>query len=97
MPPRETTITAAIVKAAKERGWWTFKIAGGGFQRPGMPDLLLVKNGLAVFIEVKVPGEEPRPLQVHVMNEIRTVGGAVVGWATSVDEALEILLTVEPK
>ena len=89
--PLETSITKSIVRMAREDGWWTFKIAGGAFQRAGIPDLLCVKNGRAVFLEVKQPGKKPTPLQLHVMQEIREQGGAVVAVVTSREEARKVL------
>jgi hypothetical protein len=89
--PLETSITKSIQKRAVELGWWQMKIAGGGFQRPGIPDLLLLKHGRAVFLEVKQPGKLPTPLQKHVMSEIQTIGGAVAAVVTSREEAERIL------
>lgn len=89
--PLETSITKSIVQSARSHGWWTFKIAGGAFQRAGVPDLLCVKNGRAVFLEVKQPGKKPTPLQQQVMREIREQGGAVAEVVTSRDEAQKVL------
>ena len=87
----ESTITKSIQVSAKARGWWVMKVAGGGFQRPGIPDLLCVKRGRAVFLEVKQPGKKPTPLQVHVMEELKTIGGAVAEVVTSKPQAEAIL------
>jgi hypothetical protein len=92
--PLETAITKSIVKSAKSHGWWTFKIAGGAFQRAGIPDLLCVKAGRAVFLEVKQPGKKPTPLQQHVMQEIREQAGAVAEVVTSKEEAQKVLDSV---
>jgi hypothetical protein len=89
--PLETSITKSIQKRALELGWWQMKIAGGAFQRAGVPDLLLIKHGRAVFLEVKQPGKKPTPLQVAVMDEIRRVAGAVAEVVTSRDEAERVL------
>jgi hypothetical protein len=89
--PLESAITKSIVALAKTRGWWTFKIAGGPMQMAGVPDLLVVKHGRAVFMEVKRPGQKPRPLQVQRIREIREIGGAVAEVVTSRDEAERIL------
>jgi hypothetical protein len=89
--PLESTITKSIQRLAKTRGWWCMKVAGGAFQRAGIPDLLLIKSGRAVFLEVKQPGKKPTPLQTQVMNEISQVGGACTACVTSRDEAEEIL------
>ena len=42
--------------------------------KPGIPDLLCLKNGKAFFVEVKRPGEKPRPLQYHRINELKEMG-----------------------
>lgn len=89
--PLESAITKSIVTLAKSRGWWTFKIAGGPMQMAGVPDLLVIKHGRAVFFEVKRPGQKPRPLQVQRIKEIREIGGAVAEVVTSRDEAERIL------
>lgn len=89
--PLESSITRSIVTLAKSLGWWTFKIAGGPMQTSGIPDLLCVKDGRAVFLEVKQPGKKPTPLQVHRIKEIREIGGAVAEVVTSKQQAEEIL------
>ena len=60
-------------------------------QTAGIPDLLCVKDGRAVFLEVKQPGKKPTPLQEQRMHEIRTIGGAVAEVVTSKHEAERIL------
>jgi hypothetical protein len=72
------------------------KIAGGPFQRAGVPDLLLIKGGKAVFLEVKQPGKKATPLQQQVMKEISEVGGAVTAVVTSKSEAEAVLTEVHP-
>lgn len=93
--PLESTITKSIQRLAKDRGWWAMKVAGGAFQRPGIPDLLCIRGGRAVFLEVKQPGKKPTPLQSHVMQEIREVGGAVAEVVTSREEAEKVLIQWE--
>lgn len=39
--------------------------------KPGIPDLLCLKNGKAFFIEIKRPGEKPCPLQDYRINELK--------------------------
>lgn len=49
-----------------------------------------ISDGRALYIEVKLPGEHPRPEQqkfLDAMNE----AGAIAGCAHSVEEALEIV------
>lgn len=40
----------------------------------GIPDLLLLKDGKAVFVEVKRPGSKPRPLQEYRIEQLRKAG-----------------------
>ena len=59
---REKTIEQHLVKEAKRRGGIAPKLVSPGFD--GMPDrLVLLPKGRIAFVEVKAPGETPRPLQ----------------------------------
>ena len=49
------------------------KIHGNKFQKAGIPDLLLMKEGRAFFIEVKTKSGRVSPLQFAVMKEIERV------------------------
>ena len=40
----------------------------------GWPDRVFFKNGRALFIEFKRPGEQPRPTQVFKMDMLRNDG-----------------------
>ena len=95
MPQLESSIVAAIVRVAKADGWWVMKIHGGPYQLAGVPDLLLLKNGNAMFMEVKQPGKKPTPLQARRMAEIEREGGAACHVVTSKEQARELLEAVE--
>lgn len=88
--PRENSIVSSIRKAAKKQGWWSLKIHGG-FGRAGIPDLLCLKDGQAVFLEVKQPGKKASKLQVFTMSEIEAEAGAPCFVVTSATEAIECL------
>lgn len=47
-------------------------------------------DGKAFYIEVKQPGEEPRPDQYAFLEAMRRTG-AIAGWCTSVEGALKIV------
>ena len=49
-------------------------------------------DGKAIYIEVKLPGENPRPDQKKFIDAMRKTG-AIAGVAHSVEEALEIVKT----
>jgi hypothetical protein len=94
MPQLESSIVAAIVRVAKADGWWVMKIHGGPYQLAGVPDLLLLKNGNAMFFEVKQPGKKPTPLQARRMAEIEREGGTACHVVTSKEQARELLEAV---
>ena len=47
-------------------------------------------DGKAFYIEVKLPGEEPRDDQYAFLEAMRN-SGAIAGWCTTVKEALKIV------
>ncbi|MDD3034094.1 MAG: VRR-NUC domain-containing protein [Bacteroidales bacterium] len=60
---REKTIEQKLAAAVKKHGGICPKFTSPGFD--GMPDrLLLLSHGKFAFVEVKAPGEKPRPLQL---------------------------------
>ncbi len=70
---RERVIEQALVKAVKARGGMCPKFTSPGMD--GMPDrLVLFPEGILAFVEVKAPGEKPRPLQVHRHEQLRRLG-----------------------
>ena len=87
----EKSITNSVIKAAREKGWWVFKIAGGPYQTPGMPDLLLIKQGIARFLEVKTQSGRVTPHQQAKMAEIERYAGARCDVVRSRDEAVAAL------
>ncbi len=70
---REKMIEQALVKAVKAVGGICPKFVSPGFD--GMPDrILLLPGAKAGFVEVKAPGEKPRPLQVSRHELLRDLG-----------------------
>jgi hypothetical protein len=67
------------------------KIHGGPHQLAGVPDLLCLRRGSAVFLEVKQPGKKATAIQARRMNEIETQGGAPCHVVTSKQQAIECL------
>ena len=49
-----------------------------------------ISDGKAIYIEVKLPGEHPRPDQQKFLEAMANTG-AIAGVAHSVEEALEIV------
>lgn len=84
---REKEIEQKLVSAVKMMGGICPKFTSPGFD--GMPDrLVLLPKRKFGFVEVKAPGEKPRPLQiarhkllkklgfkVYVLDDIEQIGG----------------------
>ena len=86
---REKTIEQKLSDEVKKRGGLALKFTSSTFI--GMPDrIILIPDGKIGFVEVKAPGEVPRPLQksrirmlkemgfkVYVLDEERQIGGII--------------------
>ena len=74
---REREIERKLVSAVKSRGGICPKFVSPGFD--GMPDrVVLLPHGKFGFVEVKRPGEQPRPLQIARHRLLRKLGFLVV-------------------
>ena len=70
---REKVIETQLNQAIRQTGGLALKFVSPGFN--GVPDrLLLFMGGRVAFAEVKAPGQKPRPLQVHRMEQLRRLG-----------------------
>ena len=70
---REREIERKLVSAVKSRGGICPKFVSPGFD--GMPDrVVLLSHGKLGFVEVKRPGEKPRPLQTARHRLLRKLG-----------------------
>ena len=70
---KEKIIEQKLVKAVKDMGGISPKFTSPGFD--GMPDrIILLPGGHMVFVEVKAPGEKPRPLQLARHKLLRGLG-----------------------
>jgi hypothetical protein len=70
---REKAIEKKLVQAVKSAGGIALKFTSPGFD--GMPDrIVLLPGGRMAFVEVKAPGEKPRPLQLARHRLLRRLG-----------------------
>ena len=75
---REKTIEQKLVQSVKARGGLCPKLVCPGMA--GMPDrLVLLPGGKMGFVEVKAPGEKPRPLQTARHRILSWLGYRVYG------------------
>ena len=72
----ESAIQTSIIQRYERDGYSVVKI--GLCNKQGFPDLMALKDGKALFIEVKRPGEKPRPLQEYRHKELREQGFEVL-------------------
>lgn len=70
---RERTLELKLVKETRKRGGVALKFVSPFFS--GMPDrLVLLPHQVMGFVEVKAPGEKPRPLQKSRHAMLREMG-----------------------
>ena len=70
---REKAIERKLVQTVKFTGGIAPKFVSPGFD--GMPDrIVLLPGGHIGFVEVKAPGEKPRPLQLSRHGLLRRLG-----------------------
>lgn len=73
---REVRVERALREAAKNAGGIAMKFVSPGLV--GAPDRIVVLPcGLVCFVEVKAPGERPRPAQRHVLRRLYHLGANV--------------------
>ena len=75
-------------------GWWLNFHGGSVYMPRGIPDIIGCFKGYFVAIEVKRPGEQPRKIQEHTLNVLRSAG-AKVCVAYSVDDVRELIKNIE--
>jgi len=86
---REKNLERKLVEAVTRMGGLALKFVSPGMA--GAPDrLLLFPGGKAVFVEMKAPGERPRPLQLYRHKQLRNLGFRVYV-VDSVDQIGELL------
>lgn len=69
----EKIIEEKLKKAVKQNGGVCWKFTSPGMA--GVPDrIVLMPGGRIAFVEVKAPGEKPRPLQLSRHKLLRRLG-----------------------
>lgn len=75
----EQQIQTKIKKKLQERGWFVTKLIKTSTN--GIPDLLAIKYGKAMFIEVKKENGKLAPLQQMRLEELTKAGAIVKVWS----------------
>jgi len=69
----ERDIQAQITKYLRNNGIWHVKIITAN--RNGIPDLICLRKGIFIAIELKRPGHKPTDLQQAELDRIKQAGG----------------------
>ena len=87
----EKDIEGYFVRKVRQAGGRAYK-----FGQNGLPDRICVfPGGLVYFVELKRPGERPRPLQYNRQKELTALGASVVPYIdtkTGVDTFVDSVL-----
>jgi hypothetical protein len=72
----ESTLESAVVRYCKTWGVLTYKFVSPSNR--GVPDRIFIgAHGDVAFLELKAPGKEPTPLQLHNIEKFRARGVAI--------------------
>ena len=71
--PKESSLESYFKKRCEKSGIFILKNTG----MRGIPDRLIFKDGLFVFVELKRPGETPSDLQKAVIKKMKRKGAIV--------------------
>lgn len=80
---READIQRKIITYLTKEGWICLKLIQTNLN--GIPDLVCLKDGRSVFIEVKQPGKKPNDLQQYRIEKLHKAGFEAIV-ATSLDD-----------
>lgn len=86
----EKNIEKNIRKRLEVLGFKTYKIHVGQYGPIGFPDLLVIKNGITNYFEVKKPDEVPEDIQNYQMKVLREFG-CIAEPVWSFSDVMEIL------
>ena len=81
----ESQIQTKIAKRLRENGWFVTKLIQTSTN--GIPDLMAIRKGNVIFLEIKKPGEEASELQKYVIDGLNKSGvfASVVSKVEDVD------------
>jgi Holliday junction resolvase len=88
MAKLESCVQREIITYLERCGWYVVKLIQTN--KNGIPDLMAVRDGRCIFIEVKRAKQTPKPLQMYRINEL-IQHGATSFVSHSVEEIKEQL------
>lgn len=87
---RESSVETKVKDFCKENGVSTLKL--NGFGNRGKADQLLMKEGVAFFLELKATGEKPTKLQLRFLQQRRD-DGFHAEWSDNAEQAIHFIKT----
>ena len=69
---KESSVQTSIIKYLKSEGWFVTKLVSTSTS--GIPDLLAIRNGRTIFIEVKRIGGKTSSIQDYRIKELKSYG-----------------------
>lgn len=72
MEKSESIIQREIIRHLEGEGWFVLKLIQTN--KNGIPDLLAIRQGVTIFVEVKRAGAKARPLQEYRIRQIQQQG-----------------------
>lgn len=69
---KESQIQTQIKKKLEEHGWYVVKLIQTN--KNGIPDLMAIRKGNVIFLEVKTDDGVVAPLQEHRIKELNSIG-----------------------
>lgn len=72
---KESRFQSKVIKWFESIGGYVVNIWGGGYQRAGIPDLLICYKGRFVALELKTDMGKVHELQHYNIDEIHKAGG----------------------
>ncbi len=69
---KESQLQSKIIERLKSHGWYVVKLIQTNVN--GIPDLMCIRKGNVIFLEVKREGGELTPLQEHRIKQLNSFG-----------------------
>lgn len=89
---RESKVEKECCEYATGRGWWVSKFTAPG--KKAVPDRVMIRRGVVVFVEFKRPTKEPTKQQEHRHKEM-TKHGANVFWTDNFNDFKNKIIAFE--
>lgn len=89
----EAAFQKQVVQLAEMCGWLVFHNPDSRMVRAGLPDLLLIGDGIVIFAELKTDGGRLRPDQVTTIRRLVRADQLVYVWRPRHFDAIKAVLT----